>query len=406
MIQFILFVFRAYAIPATNLDILPLNENHPAIGHFLDASTESFASSGGVLYDVQQLERFVGTPFEKKWEKLPTKKEVTQHVWPGPYWPTYEDGINYRWNGHESLSPVEKYAKAFNLNTKQLEDAVSRKSGIDSQRSSTRCKSWGDCSNGACAIRRNQTEGYCIPTWYGICHAWAPAALMEPEPKCPVTVNGVVFEPMDMKALISQIYDGANLGTIFTGQRCNKQSPQMDSNQRFIDDECRDLAPEFFHLAITNLIGRFDKSFVVDVSADYQVWNQPVRSYEIVSQTKLSPAEAMTRFFPQANSTIYSFNQKAKELLHVHMKFSYVLESNENTSGLADRYTTDRYYDYLLELDAQGTIIGGEWVEYSKYNHADFLWFGVGTPRQSTTVTGGIKYSDIKKMITQSLTSC
>jgi hypothetical protein len=40
------------AIPAANLDILPMNENHPAVMHEYIPS-ESFASSAGVLRDIQ-----------------------------------------------------------------------------------------------------------------------------------------------------------------------------------------------------------------------------------------------------------------------------------------------------------------------------------------------------------------
>jgi hypothetical protein len=282
---------------------------------------------------------------------------------------------------------------------KKLADAVSRKSGIDSQSSRTKCKSWSDCNDGACAIRREHSEGYCIPTWFGVCHAWAPVSMVEDEPMKAVTINDVTFEPMDIKALITQIYDTAKIGTIFTGQRCNLQNPQTDQNGRFVNQECRDVTPEFFHLVLTNLIGRFDRSFIADVSADYQVWNHPAKGYEINLQEKISREDAMKRFFPAANSTSYIFNQNAKDLLHVQTINSYITESNENTSGLAYRYTTTRYFDYLLELDAQDNIIGGEWVDYSKLNHPDFIYIPVGAPKSDTIILGGIKYSEVKNMI-------
>ena len=30
----------------------------------------------------------------------------------------------------------------------------------------------------SCSMREGQTSGRCIPTWWGICHAWAPAAIL------------------------------------------------------------------------------------------------------------------------------------------------------------------------------------------------------------------------------------
>jgi hypothetical protein len=394
------------AAPATNLNIVPLDEVHPAVGYFSGA-LDSFASSPDVVYDISQLERFVGTPFEKTWHKLLTKSQVAKIPWEGDYWPYYKDGINQRWAGNDTLSPVEKYAKAYGLDAKRLGDNVSRKSGILSQSFAKKCKLSSECDNGDhCAIRIGQTEGNCIPGWFGICHAWAPAAIVEKEPKCAVTYNNVTFEPMDMKALISQIYDSARVGTVFTGKRCNEDKPSVDSNGRLVSEECRDISPEFFHLVITNVIGRQNKSFVADVDYNAEVWNQPVRSYEILTQYKISPERAMASYFPQLNSTTYTFNAEAKELLYVRTKFSYIVESTENTSGLADLYTSNRYYDYLLELDANEKIIGGEWVGRSKTNHVDFIWVPVGTPSQNAVILGGIRYSEVKKLIEQSQTSC
>ena len=40
-----------------------------------------------------------------------------------------------------------------------------------------------------------------------VCHAWAPASIMEPEPRCPVNYKGVIFDVMDLKGLITQPYD-------------------------------------------------------------------------------------------------------------------------------------------------------------------------------------------------------
>jgi hypothetical protein len=86
-------IASALAIPAANLDILPMNENHPAVMYDY-TPTESFAFTSGVLRDIQQLESFAGQPFEKNWSKLPLKGNIQKKVWPGPRWPSYDDGIN------------------------------------------------------------------------------------------------------------------------------------------------------------------------------------------------------------------------------------------------------------------------------------------------------------------------
>jgi hypothetical protein len=385
------------AIPATHLDILPMDENHPAVMHDY-IPTESFASSAGVLRDIQQLESFIGQPFEKNWSKLPPKAELKRKIWAGPYWPTYADGINKRWAGPGSLSAVEKYAEAFGLDAKVLSDAVSRKSGVDSQPSAQLCTKRADCEKSECAIRVGQTEGRCIPRWFGICHAWAPVAMVEDEPMKAVTVNNVTFEPLDVKALITQLYDTARIGTIFTGQRCNIQNPPKDSNDRMVNEECRDISPDYFHLVLTNYIGRFQQSFVADLYSDYEVWNHPVISYEVRTY-KTSFEDAMKNYFPNANTTVYPFNPNAKELLNVFAKMNYITESDENTSGLKGKYTRQKYFEYLLELDEEENIIGGEWIGNSKTDHPDFIYVPTGPPNPESSILGGIKYSEVKKMI-------
>jgi hypothetical protein len=204
--------------------------------------------------------------------------------WPGPYWATYVDGINVLWDKAGALSAVEKYAKAFNQDAKALALAVSQKSGIAQFEGQTECSDNRPCKSGArCSSRRGETKSYCVDTWWGICHAWAPAAILEKEPLCPVTLNGVTFEPMDLKALVTQLYDGADVGTTFTGSRCNDAKPDLESEYGgFKNPACSDIDAFFFHIAIANIQGGLRKQFVVDVTATDQVWNQPSRGYSVI----------------------------------------------------------------------------------------------------------------------------
>lgn len=57
------------------------------------------------------------------------------------------------------------------------------------------CSFDSECANthngSACTIREGESSGYCIP-WWGICHTWAPAAILEQEPHCDVEKDGVM----------------------------------------------------------------------------------------------------------------------------------------------------------------------------------------------------------------------
>jgi hypothetical protein len=65
-----------------------------------------------------------------------------------------------------------------------------------------------------------------------------------------------------------------------------------------------------------------------------------------------------------------------------------------NLAGSIDRYTHTSHYTYVLEADAEGRLIGGEWTGASKKAHPDFVWLPLEvTPH---TIAGGkIKLNDV-----------
>lgn len=359
--------------------------------------------------DVQKLEGYFQTPMEKNFNTIKQKYGsggINPSPWPSSYWPTYLDSINYRWQN--DASPAEKYARAFGYNVNNFMNTVSSVNGIDSQADSSRtCTSNSQCSRfndgSACAKREGRSSGYCVPTWYGICHAWAPAAILEAEPRCPVTRNGVTFQVFDIKALVTAIYDDANVGVVFTGARYNGAGSSRDEYGRFTDAAERDLGPGFFHIATTNIMGRFGKSFVVDVNADAQVWNQPVRSYTIRTSSVMSASAGAQKYF---NVARYPFNDAAVNVAYVELGFRYINEYIQDgplvSSGIVDSATVDKTYYYLLELDAQQNIIGGEWLYGSQTDHPDFLWFATGKPSTNTVTGIGLKYSEVESLVQQS----
>lgn len=102
-------------------------------------------------------------------------------------------------------------------------------------------------------------SGICIPTWHGLCHAWAPASIQEVEPRCPVQVNGVTFEVFDLKALVTAIYQVLLDRTGYTAQlgyRCDDQQLRegVDSFGRPKNVMCRDMNAGAFHLVLVRSI--------------------------------------------------------------------------------------------------------------------------------------------------------
>jgi hypothetical protein len=463
---------------------------------------------------------------EYRLDALPQEGEATNVPWTGTYWPVYKDSINVRWQGDDTKSPAAKYGEAFNV--PNVEDRVSQYYGVERHNTRTECEANDDCDSTIgerCAKREGAEKGRCIPTWWGICHAWAPVSIQEPEPVHPVTRNGITFEVNDIKALLTLAYDRST--SKFVSLRCNKNNSkdeiEYDAYDRPSSDdaECSDTNPGTLHVLLANYLGIKGESFVEDRTFDAQVWNQPIRGYRVTQMKELvdeqgnvdgvaantlvgvpegvpnpdefefsgvvgaqewmqggpypvvagrtlrvvltgsGDADVYARFdgepsaeehdcrpfnatteeeceivVPEGKTqvyvgvngnaetstfevhvtlepdpnyevpTTYLFNDGAAKLYHVKTQVQYIAESEMTTDGnLADKidqYTRTDYYQYILEVDVNGDIIGGEWIGASKKNHPDFLWLPTG--RRSSPIAGGaIKYAKVKELLNASI---
>lgn len=228
-----------------------------------------------------------------------------------------------------------------------------------------------------------------VETWMGICHGWAPAAFMLERPTNVVEVLAadgktmIPFYPSDIKALGSLLWANVRTYSNFSGGRCNAKEPNRDSETgRITDQECFDTNPGTWHKAVVNQIGVSDRSFVIDATYDYEVWNQPVYGYSYryfnpetreVSKDDYS-AVAIDLADYKSDKFKKFRDSRAKKIVGVEMRLQYIAEthpSHRTTDNKENDYVTTVTYRYDLELNGRGSIIGGEW--YSN-KHPDFLW--------------------------------
>ncbi|MDZ4084582.1 MAG: hypothetical protein U1E10_16690, partial [Bdellovibrionales bacterium] len=125
-----------------------------------------------------------------------------------------------------------------------------------------------------------------VEPWMGICHGWARAAYMLPRPSKAVDVSSadgqstLKFYPSDIKGLSSYLWAKVRVPTRFIGGRCNDKDAEKDPETgRVLNEKCFDTNPANWHQIVVNQIGVAKKSFVMDATFDYEVWNQPVYSY-------------------------------------------------------------------------------------------------------------------------------
>jgi hypothetical protein len=334
-------------------------------------------------------------------------------AWADTYWPTAEGSSNARWQGRAVKSPLEKYDAAFN-NATGCETMPARLCGPTAKDEWAQYRAcagpaakWqifsfqaifqqidgvdNDRDGEIDECDSNDDEG--AQGWWGLCHAWAPASLLEPEPQKAVTYNGQTFEVADIKALIQTLYDRNE--AVMLGGRCNQKTFNVD-NLTDANDECADTNAGALHVVLANSIGLNDSALVMDKTASYEVWNQPITSYEVLQQDKVTTARANACV--GATGNVWTFNREAKELYEVRTRVDYMVEGNASARplGMAGYVHSDNYH-YILELGSTGKVIGGRYCSASASSHPDFLWAPI---RVSTSNQGRNPHVDLDKVRT------
>jgi hypothetical protein len=296
--------------------------------------------------------------FTHNMSKLPLEGTVKigPRAWSGDYWPSRRGGINYRWNsaakeGFDYESPSVAQVKKMSL-AELATLAPTEKYDLYT----------GAYDYPMKALAKTATNRH-APDWAGICHGWAPATLNhnEPTPKVMTNPQGIQipFGSSDIKALLSYYYafhhktEGSNQ----VGLRCF--FGRWMGGARACED---DLNAGAFHIVISNMLGLRKEGFLADVDRYKEVWNQPIVAYKSkVLADNLSPSKSA------AESTV-------KEM-KIGTEFFYVDEIDNLTwdvvHGSKEQIISSRKYEYRVELDGQGNIVGGEWESDER---PDFLW--------------------------------
>jgi hypothetical protein len=294
--------------------------------------------------------------YEVKLDALPLKAKLPYTPWTDSYWPTYKRGVAHRWQ-NDTFTADELEV---DFTREQIQDSfVNIATDLSPIEKYDLLR--GDYNFALKHRELNRTQGE-AQTWEGLCHGWAPASILfyEPEPVVMTNPDGVEinFSASDVKALITYFFHSVNSPTVFLGQRCNVDlSENPDSAET---NACRDTNAGAFHVILTNLVGIHQVGFVADITRDLQVWNHPVYGYEA---TILGEDEVYEGAAP---GTV--------KVLKVRTTMNYVVEIGARPYALHDKdewqLATTRY-EYFLELNDQGEILGGKWITNDR---PDFLW--------------------------------
>lgn len=329
----------------------------------------------------------VSSPITTAFASLPLEAKLKNPsmAWSETYWPSNVGGIAYRWNSKDPQPFKYKLlTKAEVLSASQAQlDELSPAELYDI--------AMGDY-NYSLTKKVLRTYNPKELWWEGICHGWSQAASNYPEPKPVVVTNKdgvkVPFGSSDVKGLLA-MHDAYNSKGIYVrvGDRCGvrgkvagEESPEdgpiappsaRDANR----PECSDVNAGAFHVILGNMIGIHSQGFVADVDRFNDVWNQPVREY----QSEIVGSVAVTA--QEAKAGVHS-------KLHVKTKMIYAEElvlwseeeeaagtigwvSKEPVSGTIHDMSRFKNYEYVIELDINGNITGGEWISETR---PDMIW--------------------------------
>ncbi len=349
--------------------------------------------------------------FKYKVEELPRSGQAERLPWSDHWFPMRKDGFNQRWQGTSVLSPLEKYDQAFNGWT-PTSDFLSLRpfsypgsawdrtyyaglgpaAGWESQfGGNTMARNDVDDDRDGSTDEADDWDG--LGGWWGKCHMWAGVSVVAPEPQRPVTINGVTFEHSDITALIMEAYFNRSR-SYFLGERCNDREIARDERGRPTNTACRDTNAGSFHIIVTNMLGVHRRAFVMDKSGDEEVWNHPVRDYEITGHQEVTLAQAL-RLLGLPPGETYPFNPDARRFYEVRMTLGYVSDSMPPGRRPQGSVRVSARYHYLLELDAEDRIIGGEWIGEEG---PDFFWL----PVMSTYGRGGnphVKFAHVETLV-------
>jgi hypothetical protein len=289
---------------------------------------------------------------------LPLEASLARKPWTDSYWPSYRGGLANRWRDLDHPDPF-----TYALPT----EAEVRAMSFDDLKNLSPAEKYdiyrGRFDYPFVAYERKRTHPT-DPKWFGLCHGWAPAALNfdEPRPTTITTATGISlpFGAADVKALLGYVQQSGQEAHV-AGARCNTD-PSSDTPSTDSSPACQDINAGSFHVILANQIGLLQEGFVAEVHKTKEVWNHPVFGFEstiIATSTDVYPTAA------PGTTTIVS----------VKTTMSYIVGLGAGWYPMPfDTFTSQgntARYDYTLELDAAGAIIGGEWISE---DHPDFFW--------------------------------
>lgn len=199
--------------------------------------------------------------------------------------------------------------------------------------------------------------------WWGYCHAWSAAAVLEPEPVAGREVVGadgskIKLSVGDMKGLLTVCHysDPANVyGNRFNGDP---------------GDDRSDPTPCVLWKYLKTYVKNQKLPLVLDIDSGPAVWNYPCYAYSV------------------------SYRSAGGALYDCEMKLFFASDEVEpDFVGIKPMMCR---YSFTCEMRNGAVVLGsGKWTGASAEDHPDFAWYPLGALAENPHV----KYDTVQKMV-------
>jgi hypothetical protein len=318
-----------------------------------------------------------------------------RYGWSETYWPSNLGGIAYRWN-HPDPKPFRyKFYHKEELKV-MSEEELSWLSPAELYDIAM-----GDYKY---SLTKKVLKKYSSQDlwWEGICDGWSLASSHYPEPDVNVITNKdgikVTFGSSDVKGLMS-MHDAFNSKGLYArvGRKCNvrgkvqDEASIQDGNIGFPQEnyakkpECADVNAGAFHVVIASMIGLNSKGFVADVDRFNDVWNQPITGYEstVIGNVVLTPMDRENNIYQKIHLKTKMIYSEELNFFDPVLKEMVGIVSKNPVTGTSSQLFDFKDYDYILELNKDGEITGGEWLSETR---PDILWMKLKDEKFNSSV--------------------
>ena len=200
--------------------------------------------------------------------------------------------------------------------------------------------------------------------WWGHCHAWAAASVLEPEPLHDVPHGGMVFHVGDIKGLLSEAHYSDH--ATFAGQRFNGNP----------GDDFQDMYPLLVWYVLRQSINLNKTPIIFDLNPGPEVWSYPVYKYQLSFQ----PIDAASYQSEAAAAIPQEKRQNAGSQALGNASYqgqlSLTVATFEVYPDSVGTAAEQHNYSFVFQASGNQLIMGSDhWTGASLQDHPDFAWY-------------------------------